>query len=248
MASRSIRLLSALVILVASWTTQAETTFNLVTENFPPYNMSLSDAEYEHKEEEITGLITEVVKLIFKNAGIPYTMKLRQWNYAYNYVQRKEYRGVFGTTLTEERKPIFKWVGPIASDGWVLYAKPGSDIVINDVEEAKKYLIGAYKGDVREQWLIENGFKTSSLDKDNLNPKRLESGQIDLWISGPVSGPYYALQNGVRGLKPVYTVRETQLYLAVNKDTPDAVVNKLNAELEKIRASGELKAIEDRYR
>jgi len=223
-------------------------TFNLVTENFPPYNMSINDADYEHKEEGITGLVTEVVQLIFKNAKIPYTMKLRQWNYAYNYAQRKKNRGVFGTTLTDKRTPLFKWVGPIASDGWVLYAKPGSDIAINSIEDAKAYTIGAYKGDVREQWLLDNGFTTSSLDKDNLNPKRLANGQIDLWISGPVSGPYYALQNGVRGIKPVFTVKETQIYLAMNKDTDDKYINLLNAELEKLRMSGKLREIEGRYR
>ncbi|AZZ93741.1 transporter substrate-binding domain-containing protein [Hahella sp. KA22] len=225
-----------------------EVTFNLVTENFPPYNMSVNDAEYEHRPEDITGLITDVVKQIFTKAKIGYTMKLRNWSYAYNYAQRKEFRGVFGTTLTDARKPLFKWVGPIASDGWVLYAKGGSTIKINSIEDAKKYKIGAYKGDVREQWLLSNGFETSSLDDDALNPKRLQNGQIDLWISGPVSGPYYAAKNGVTNIKPVFTVRETQLFLAVNKETPDEYVNKLNEALEKMRSSGELDKITARYR
>ncbi|OZG71603.1 amino acid ABC transporter substrate-binding protein [Hahella sp. CCB-MM4] len=222
--------------------------FNLVTENFPPFNMSLNGNEFEHDEEYIGGLSTEVVQELFHRAKYPYRMKLRNWNYAYNFVQRNPYRGVFGTELTEARQPMFKWVGPIANNDWVLFALEDSKIQLKTLEDAKAYRIGCYKDDSRAQFLKDSGFKAAELDDDGLNPKRLRDKEIDLWISSTVSGYYYARKAGITNIKPVFTIRSTNLYLAMNKDTPDAYIDKLNGILWEMKEEGVIEKIAAKYR
>ncbi len=229
-------------------TSQADDKFNLVTENFPPFNMSLQENKYEHKEENIYGINTDIVRELFKRAGYDYRLKLRNWDFAYNFAQRKSFRGVFGTTYTEARKPLFQWVGPLATNDWVLFARDDAGITLNKIEDARQYTIGCYKNDSRAQFLKTNGYKASELEDDSLNPKRLEQGHIDLWITSTSSGLYYAKQAGISNIHPVFTIKETQLYLAMNKETPTTYVAHLNDVLASMRSDGTVDRIQSLYR
>jgi polar amino acid transport system substrate-binding protein len=51
----------------------------------------------------------------------------------------------------------------------------------------------------------------------------------------------------VSGLKSVLRFNTAQLYLALNKQTPDAVVQKLQAALEQMRADGFVAEVLKRY-
>ncbi|WP_020409928.1 substrate-binding periplasmic protein [Hahella ganghwensis] len=245
---RLTKLLTLITALFFTAPAMATEKFNLVTENFPPFNMSLQDNKFEHKDENIHGINTDIVKELFKRAGYEYRLKLRNWDYAYNFTQRKAYRGVFGTTYTEARKPLFKWVGPLSTNDWVLFAKKNSGIKLNTIEDAHAYLIGCYKNDSRAQFLKQNGFNTSELDDDSLNPKRLEDGQIDLWITSTSSGLYYAMQAGINSIEPVFTLKETKLFLAMNPETPDQYINQLNSVLADMRQDGTVDRIQSLYR
>ena len=237
-----------LISLSASSFCLAGEKFNLVTENFPPFNMSLQENKFEHKDENIYGINTDIVRELFKRAGYDYRLKLRNWDYAYNFAQRKTLRGVFGTTYTEARKPLFQWVGPLATNDWVLFARDDAGITLSQVEDAKAFTIGCYKNDSRAQFLMTNGYKASELEDDSLNPKRLAEGLIDLWITSTSSGLYYAKQAGINNIHPVFTIKETQLYLAMNKETPTTYIAHLNDVLADMRSDGTVERIQSLYR
>ena len=222
--------------------------FHLVTENLPPFNMSVNGNPYEHKEESISGINTDTILEVFRRSGYDYRVKLRNWNYAYNYAQRKAFRGVFGTTRTSARESLFKWVGPIATNDWVLFARKDSDINIQSLDDAKPYVIGCYQDDIRANFLKKNGFRTSELDDDSLNPVRLSNKLVDLWITSTSSGYYYAKLAGVKNIRPIFPIRQTQTYLALNKETPDGHVDHLNNILDGMRKDGSLDKITSRYR
>jgi polar amino acid transport system substrate-binding protein len=192
------RVLASMIGVVLSLSVLAEgPKFKLVTENFPPFNLSVNNKNFEHDEADISGLCTEIVQEIFKNAGLEYKLKLRQWDYAYGYAQKKANRGVFCTTRTESRESLFKWVGPLASNDWVVFSLSNFSGNIKKESDLKKYKIGAYKGDVRAEYLLSKGMNVSELADDRLNPERLEEGMIDLWISSSFAGPKLAKESGV---------------------------------------------------
>ena len=68
-----------------------------------------------------------------------------------------------------------------------------------------------------------------------------------MWIADRLAGPYFASQQDVEGLVPVYSFNQTELYLAMNPETPQPVIDELNKALEKVKASGMYEAIEDKY-
>lgn len=243
------RILKCVVVsfTLAVSTAQAAERLYLYTENFPPYNMSLSGRAFEHNAEDIGGLCTELVTAALKSTNLEYRIKLRNWDYGYNRALSKPNHGIFCTTYTEDRAPLFKWVGPLTSNLWTVFAAPGSDFQMDELEDAKDKVFGGYRNDVKSEYLIKRGYNVSALDSDDLNPKRLALGQIDLWLADRLGGPYVASQQDVEGLVPVFTFNDTKLYLALNPDTPDSVVDELQRGLESIRQSGMFEAIETKY-
>lgn len=217
------------------------------TENFPPYNMSSSGRAFEHSGDEIGGICTEMVKAIMSHTDLEYVIKLRNWDYGYKKVRRKPNHGIFCTTYTEERAPQFKWVGPLTRNLWTMFAPAGSTFKMDKLEDARDKTIGGYRGDVMTKYLLKRGYNMSQIDSDDLNPKRLELKQVDLWIADRLAGPYFASQQDVEGLVPVYSFNKTKLFLAMNPSTPQPIIDKLNQALEKVRATGMYEAIEEKY-
>ncbi len=219
----------------------------LLTENFPPFNMAADGKNYA-ADHNISGINADIVREMFKRAGIGYNLTLRfPWQRIYNQVLEQPNQGLFSTTYTPEREPLFKWVGPLANTGWVLLAKPDSNMRLTSLEEAKQYRIGAYKNDAVSQHLENRGFEPVNSLRDQENVSKLLRGQIDLWATTDPVGPYLAKQEGVSGLTTVLRFNDAQLFLALNKQTPDEVVSKLQNALNEMKRDGTIEAILRRY-
>lgn len=239
---------AAMFALTLSTFTFAETPkFKLVTENFVPFNFSVNSKNFEHDESNISGICTEIVKEIFQRAELEYKLKLRQWSYAFDYAKKQPNRGVFCTSRTDERNDLFKWVGPMVTNDWVIFGLDNFKGSIKSDQDLKNYKVGGYKGDALSNYLKNKNIKVSELTDDRLNPKRLKDGMIDLWVSSKYTGPKLARDAGINNLKVIYTIKESELYLALHKGTDDQWINKLNDELSKLKSSGIVKDITRKY-
>jgi polar amino acid transport system substrate-binding protein len=221
--------------------------FVLLTENFPPYNMAIDGKNFAH-EKNIHGIAVDIVRETFKRAGIGYSMTLRfPWERIYKLALEKPGYGVFVTARLAEREKLFKWVGPIGPDDWVMLARPDSPIKLSSLEEARRYRIGAYKGDAIAEQLGRQGMKPITVLSDKDNARKLIDGRIDLWATGDPAGRYLARQEGVTGLKTVLRFNSAQLFLALNKSTPDEVVKRLQMALDQLRKEGVVDSILGKY-
>jgi polar amino acid transport system substrate-binding protein len=219
----------------------------LLTENFPPFNMSVDDKNFA-RDDGIDGISAEVVRAMFKRANIDYSLSLRfPWDRLYRLTLDKPNYGLFSTTFTPERQPLFKWVGPLAKTSWVLLAAPGNNLSVASLKEAAQYQVGAYKNDAVSQHLESQGLKPINAMRDQENIKKLISGKIDLWATTDPVGRYLAKQDGVSGLTTVLRFNEAELYLALNKDTPDEVIERLQKALDELRAEGFIEEMTNNY-
>ncbi|WP_198919641.1 substrate-binding periplasmic protein [Pseudomonas chlororaphis] len=224
-----------------------DTSLVLLTENFPPYNMARNGKNFA-QGENINGIAVDIVREMFKRAGINYSLTLRfPWERIYKLALEQPGYGVFVTARLPDREPLFKWVGPIGPDDWILLARDDSKIALQSLEQARKYRIGAYKGDAIAETLAKQGLKPQVVLKDQDNARKLVGGQIDLWATGDPAGRYLARQEGVTGLKTVLRFHSTQLYLALNKEVPDETVARLQAALDQLREEGVVEEIMGRY-
>lgn len=251
MFNRMLFALACTAVLLVGGTARAEADSSyeavLLTENFPPYNMAVNGKNFA-RDENINGIAVDLVREMFKRADVKYQLSLRfPWDRIYKMALEKPGYGVFVTARLPEREKDFKWVGPLGPDDWVLLAKADSSISLNSLEEAKQYKVGAYQGDAIAEHLIQQGLQPLTALRDQENAKKLQRGDIDLWATGDPAGLYLARQEGVSGLKSVLRFNTAQLYLALNKETPDVVVQKLQAALEQMRADGFAAEVLKRY-
>ncbi|MHC8289466.1 substrate-binding periplasmic protein [Pseudomonas sp. XS1P51] len=224
-----------------------DTDLVLLTENFPPYNMAKNGKNFA-QDENINGIAVDIVREMFKRADVTYSLTLRfPWERIYKLALEKPGYGVFVMARLPDREKLFKWVGPIGPDDWIMLAKADSKISLETLDQARKYKIGAYKGDAIAETLAKQGLNPIVVLRDQDNAKKLVNGQIDLWATGDPAGRYLARQDGVTGLKTVLRFNSAELYLALNKNVPDEVVAKLQAALDQLRKEGVVDDIMARY-
>ncbi|MCU1748927.1 substrate-binding periplasmic protein [Pseudomonas sp. 6D_7.1_Bac1] len=250
MFKRLLLVLASASLLLAGAARAAEkpdTDLVLLTENFPPYNMAKNGKNFA-QEDNINGIAVDIVREMFKRANITYSLTLRfPWERIYKLALEKPGYGVFVMARLPDREKLFKWVGPIGPDDWIMLAKADSKITLESLAQARKYKIGAYKGDAIAETLAKQGLAPIVVLRDQDNAKKLVNGQIDLWATGDPAGRYLARQDGVTGLKTVLRFNSAELYLALNKDVSDEIVAKLQAALDQLRKEGVVDDIMARY-
>lgn len=240
------RLLLALLVVCGSSLVRAESLV-LLTENLAPFNMSTNGGNYA-KDAGVSGISSDTMRAVCERAKVECQQILRfPWDRVYQQTLSDAGYGLFSVARTAERESLFKWVGPIATNDWVLMAKADSPISLSNLQDAAQYRIGGYQGDAISQYLIDRGLTVQTSLRDNENVQKLAKGQIDLWATADPTGHYLAKQAGVEDFKVVQRFYTAKLYLALNKNASDALVQQLQAALDSLRADGQLAAIAARY-
>jgi polar amino acid transport system substrate-binding protein len=156
---------------------------------------------------------------------------------------------VFSVTRTPEREALFEWVGPMYESDWTLFGQSGRDYKISSLEDARKYRIGAYFGDVRGETLTAQGFDVAIVRERLSNPRKLMLDRIDLWVSSMQVGSMLIADNGWTGkIVPVLTFKRTELYLACNPSVPKLLIEKMNSALRTMISTGVTAAIDRKYK
>jgi polar amino acid transport system substrate-binding protein len=231
----------ALTILNLGQTTAwAQSVLKLTTENYPPFNME------EEGTSKIIGISTDIVREIMARSDVSYSLRFLPWQRAFGLAFNQDDTCVFSTTVTEERKAKFKWIGPLVENNWIFFARADSDIVIDKLDDARQHVVGGYAGDAVALFLEEQGFTLDLASEDRNNPHKLAANRIDLWATGQHLGPYLASQAGV-GIKSLFTFSETVMSLACNRSVDDSLVQELNAILDDLRNEGVIEAITAKY-
>lgn len=225
---------------------------SLCFSNLTIYTEISAPNQYIDENEELTGLAVEVVRELQEIIGDTSEITVIPWARGYNALLTQPNILLFSTTRTEEREALgFKWVGPVVNAQYILYAKAGSDLVINSIEDAKKVgAIGTYIDDVREQYLMSLGF--TNLDRspdDSMNVRKLMANRIDL-IVGSNTGIEPLLESEGYSIDDVVAklvVREAYLYLAFSKETDDEIVRIWDNAFKLLQESNRFEEIYNKY-
>ncbi len=231
-------------LLLSSAVTATE--FHLVTENFPPLNMTNNGASYA-RNDRVSGFATDILRSLFKAHDINtrYTLML-DWDDAYSHAFNNTATGVYSTFRTPERENMFKWVGPLYEEEWLLLTMNNKDIEINSLNEVHKYKIGGHESDGITDYLIEQDIKVKTAQNDSVNVIRLQVGDIELWAASSLTAPYVAANFKVP-VKEVFLFNKGTLWLAMHKDTDQEMIDKLNQTLREMHESGEIKEMIQQY-
>jgi polar amino acid transport system substrate-binding protein len=217
--------------------------FQLVTEEYPPVTFMQAGKP--------SGFVTDIVREIARRQGIPDNIRLTAWKNAYGMALLHPKVVLFSAERTPERENLFRWVGPVGTNRAILYARKGAGIRVASLDEAKQVgPIATTTHWFTEQHLRREGFtKLVSAPDPRTNVRQLMNGEARLSIFTDLTIPEIAREAGYRvdDLEPVFTVSQTDFYIAISKDTPNEVVTAWQATLDKMKQDGSFEAIYRRY-
>jgi polar amino acid transport system substrate-binding protein len=225
-------LLSGIFILMACSGPVPADKLRILTEEYPPYN-------YTDEKGALTGSSTELVKAIIGKLGLDTKIEVLPWAQAYELVLNNPNVALYSTARIPERERSFMWAGPIGSyENW-LYAKKGSAIRVNSLDEAKAVKsIAVTRNEAGQQKLAEQGFINfvfAGSTADGL--KKLMAGEADLWLGTRADVEMVAKKAGVDAtqLEPAVFVYKFDLYIAFNKNVPYATVEQWQKALDSLK-------------
>ena len=219
-------------------------TLEIFCEESPPYQMRSGDGS-------LSGMTVELVREIQKRVKNSDPIQIVPWNRAYTFALQKENVVLFSTVMTDERKDLFKWVGPIADVSMAFYAKKDSPIAISSHDEAKKVrAIAVYGNDISQQYLQKMGYRNLAAAYDNMSAiKSLMLGRVDLVSIGRNAHKKMAQAAGYEwmDLKEVFIYMKSPIYITFSKKTPAATVSSWNKALDEMKKDGTFASIFRRY-
>jgi polar amino acid transport system substrate-binding protein len=232
-------LLLLLTLFSAFFPAAAADKLHVVTEVWEPYNYMEGDKP--------VGLSTDLVLAALKRANIEYELEVLPWKRAYAQALSEPNTAIFTVTRTPAREGTFKWVGPLYPQKEYFYKlKRRADLQVKTIEDLKAYQVGVLNGGSTQETLMakgfENGVNLSPVTNASQNIIKLFLDRIDFTI-GSDAKFVFQLRN-----TPQYKFAELEkslllsdaggYYLALNKQTPDEVVKRLQKALDQLIAEG----------
>ncbi len=211
----------------------------IISENSPPFNFL--------KNGELTGSSAEIVRAMLHKMDRFEKIQVLTWARGYNLALTRPNVILFSTARTSQRENLFHWVGPLYRVRFGFYAKKGSGLRLNRLEDAKKVgAIATYKNDVREQLLKSQGFTNLDSSKSPAsNLKKLMAGRVDLWLFSSLGVKRVAKQIGVdpNDLEMVLPFKDYFVYIAISRGTAQAIVNNWRNVLNELKQEGTFEKI-----
>jgi len=142
------------------------------------------------------GYFTDIVREAFKQVGYRIKIDYVPWKRALYEAENLYYDGLLGIYYTEDRAEWLYYSEPVSEAEIVLFARKGSGIDWQRLEDLQQYTIGIENGYAYGDAFDSATFlKKDSVRKLELNVKKLLEGRIDLMAAARKRVFYWMSQN-----------------------------------------------------
>ncbi len=216
-------------------------------ENYPPFGYK------DSKTKEIKGIAAEITQAIVEDAGIQVSSFLiAPWGRAYHIATTKPNIMLSAAVARKpKREKLFHWIGPFADRNIYLFKlKSRTDIKLKSVEDAKKYEVGGVIATASGDFLESKGVTVRRVPKYTQNLYKLLKGRIDLADASDYSFAFMCKQEGIsfsKFEKALLVDGSIKYYLVLSKNTSSTIIGAIKKSFKKIKKSGRLKIINDKY-
>jgi polar amino acid transport system substrate-binding protein len=224
-----------------SGTAQADS-LNLVTEDYPPYNFLAPDGN------EVRGIVADKVREIMRRTGKDFSIKIYPWQRALQMARTEANTCVFATARLPEREAELKWIGPVIKNHWVMLARADDTRKPKSLDDIKGAVIGSYRGTSMVGFLTEKGFQVDLAPSHTENPRKLLAGRFDFWAASEANSLALIKAQGYEGqIVPLFSFRDTELFLACNLSVDDKQIARMNLAVKQMEQDGSMQRIERKY-
>ncbi|NHZ66586.1 MULTISPECIES: substrate-binding periplasmic protein [Massilia] len=211
---------------------------SLYTLEWPPFS------SHDTKRGKVIGISSNIVTELFRRSGMAVPKQsLVPWARGLAITASSKNTCLMPVARVPEREARYRWIGPIGSSEWALFARTEDRIILNEIDDARRYRIGTLNGDLSVSYLIAHQIQPAVVSDDKQNIRKMQMGRIDLWSTGRIAGQELINQLGVKNIEPVLTFMNVQLYLACSLDMGDIEVERLNSLLKAMLSDGTIKQI-----
>ena len=243
---KAVGLLVLMIFILSISSSVNAQTVKVFTEDFSPYN-------YVNEDGEITGVSTEIIREVFKEAGIETEIKVLPWARAYNMALNNDDIFIYSMMRTMKRENLFKWVVEVApTESYLFKLKSRKNIKVDKLSDVRQYKVGAVRGDAGTQYLKDNGITNLQLVSENgLNIDKLLHKRVDL-IEMDKATLVYKIKSrrlDVNMIEPIYFNKEISgaQYLACNKNVSDATIQKIQNAFNIVKKNGKYDEIINKW-
>ncbi|MDD3916702.1 MAG: ABC transporter substrate-binding protein, partial [Synergistaceae bacterium] len=157
---------------------------------------------------------------------------------------------LFLMTFTDERKPLFKWVGPLAPTKVGVLALKSKGLKITSASDLANLKAGVVRDDIGDELAKQAGIQQiERVPSNDQNIKKLTEGRIDIWVFEESVAKWQIQSLGFNAddYESVWTLSESDLYYAFHKDTDDALIASIQKTLDDMKADGSYEAVMKKY-
>ena len=196
----------------------------------------------------VGGPATEIVEATLQRAGLDdYRIGIYPWARAYDLALKEPNVLIYLIARTPAREAQFKWVGEFMRIDYFFYKlRSRTEVTLNQPDDARAYVIGVTRDDVRHQHLQAKGYTklvVSGQNSDNFS--KLLNGQVQLLVlpENDAAVLCQEAQFNCDGLQKLALLDSlaTSLYMAFSVATPDATVDRARRAFETLKAEGALR-------
>lgn len=221
---------------------------NILAENIPSEMENLG-------ENRMGGIGGEVLTEALKANQITYKMVWSRWKVAQQQVQANKDKKSFIVPLTRnpEREAKYNWVAKIYEVNTVFFTKKGNK-KINSLKEIQGKKIGVLLETSYEQKIINAkgaAFKNeiASVPYDNLNARKLLTGEIDAWYDAIIGGNAFIKTEKLDRNQFEYgnVIDKEDNYIATTNSTSSELINKVKNAIENFKKTKKYSEIIEKY-
>ncbi|MFZ6686511.1 substrate-binding periplasmic protein [Undibacterium sp. SXout11W] len=198
------------------------------------------------QDDKVSSSITNFVRILIERAGYDPDIRLLSWAGIMHTAEAQQTMIFYPLARTNERENKYHWLGTLLHDEKYSFYKLKNrrDIQLKKLDDAKMYRVGVIESDVREEYLIENGFAFNTyagliqINNNTEGLRLLRVNRIDLL---PLSATSFtsecALYCADYEIATTLNIR-SNLELAANKATPTDVIQRIRRAYESLESDG----------
>lgn len=216
----------------------------LLTEPNPPINFM------DPVTGQLIGLAADKVRLMMEDTGLAHEYRILPWPDALRQLDGTRQACIFLMNLTEDRQPLYQWVGPLMEGGWALFAPLGFQRRVTSAADLSGLRIAVQQGGALERHLRDITRDVPDVvlvtQQGAAEIATIFNGQADLYAGGAWAAPYQARKADMP-VRMVMRLTRSVGSMACNKVVQPETVRRLQVALDKLSRDGRGMAIEKRY-
>lgn len=212
----------------------------MFTEENPPQS-------YRDISGTLTGSSVEMVEAMLETMGMTESPEYTSWTNAYDQIRLIPNSMAFSTLRSDEREPLFHWVGPLCKKRYCFYARSSDESDISTIEAARHMQsVGTVAGWASEEELTQLGFRNVvAFPTPQEVFQKLMDGDIQCAVLNDISMRYLGLAAGhpPKDYRKGAVLSEGETYIAFSIDTDDQYIKDWTDAYNTLVSSGRLAGI-----